>query len=84
MFVVSFLGLLFALGDLFPESTKVLAIQSLIAEICERWYVQDRDGKESVVAHTLLFLLIKTNQPNAQLADLKRLYAMMIRRMRIS
>jgi hypothetical protein len=69
-----YLGILFALGGLFPESNKVVGVQSQISEICEQWFLQERDGKERIIAHTLLFLLIKSNQLNAQSSDLKRLY----------
>lgn len=71
--ILTLLAIIFILGDVFPEGT-VIAAQSLIVEICELWFYQERDKRESVVLHSILFLMIKANQVNAQLSDLKRLF----------
>lgn len=45
-----------------------------ISELCELWFLQDRDGREALVAQTITFLLIKALEPDAKLTYLNRLY----------
>jgi condensin-2 complex subunit G2 len=73
--VPDFLAQIFILGDTFPQQgAAALGVQNQIAEICELWFFQERDKRESLIPHTLLFLMIKVNQLNSQVSELKRLY----------
>lgn len=55
LFLMMFLDILFALGD----SPDVRDVQNDISEVCELWYLQQRDGRENVVPQTITFLLVR-------------------------
>lgn len=44
--------------------------------MCELWYVQEREGFEALIVHTITSLLLQSLEPNSKAADLKRLYDM--------
>lgn len=63
------IDLLLSLG----ESPKAECVQESISVLCETWYLQERDSRDAVVAHTLSYLLKKTLEPTAKITYLKRL-----------
>lgn len=65
---------LFALGDAYPFGKSVREAQDSVLALCELWILQDRDQWQRVSPHVLLYLLVAATQPDAQPADVKRLY----------
>jgi hypothetical protein len=63
-------NLLFALG----EQHEAGAVQNEISEVCELWYLQQRDGRENLVPQTITFLLVRALDYESKVSDLKRLW----------
>jgi hypothetical protein len=64
--------LIFSLGD----APKARSVQQTIVDMCELWYLQERDGKEALVAQTITFMLLQSLETDAKIVQLKRLYKM--------
>ncbi|XP_033124191.1 condensin-2 complex subunit G2-like [Anneissia japonica] len=58
----------------FPD--KANKVQASIAKVCQTWWVKELPGREGLVANTIMFFLVKSIQPNASFADVKRVFSM--------
>ncbi|XP_071943321.1 condensin-2 complex subunit G2-like isoform X2 [Antedon mediterranea] len=58
----------------FPE--KAISLQASIAKVCQTWWIKELEGREALVANTIMFFLVKSLQPDASLADVKRVYSL--------
>ena len=57
-------------------------LQSAIVELCEAWYLQERDGRDELVPQTVSYMLVRVLHDLATTADVKRLCASLADRSR--
>lgn len=58
------------------QTREGMKVQDLISRICERFWVDSRSERESLVCQTLLYLLVRCLQESSTIADLRRLFQM--------
>ena len=54
---------------------RAMALQSSIVELCEVWWLGERDGRDDLVPQTVSYMLVRVLHNLASTADVKRLYA---------
>lgn len=56
------------------QTREGMKVQDLISRICERFWIDSRPDRESLVCQTLLYLLVRCLQETSTIADIRRLF----------